>query len=317
MSPRGSAEGSQLPEIRRHYFLPQYVVIAPNRLRRPHYALQTGRDVTSPKECHFCPGNEEPAEISRLEEDGKWQLRVIPNKFPAFAPDHPKAFGYQEIVVETPNHAEEMGSFDLTHLKAVIDAYAERTSWLEAKPGVRFVLVFKNEGEASGASMSHAHSQIYAIPFVPPDLQEEARALKARRQGGVGCLYCEILAKERQGPRLIWENEHMTAFTPYAAQAPYEVWVLPRIHRRGLGELSGAERMSLAWIMKLTLARLEEEGISYNYYIHNSLPEDDHHMHLKIIPRLTTWGGFELGSGVVINPVAPEESPRFYRENAA
>jgi UDPglucose--hexose-1-phosphate uridylyltransferase len=305
-----SSEGTQ-SEIRKHYFLPEYVVIAPSRRSRPK-AIPVKAVASDNADCPFCPGYEDGPEISRTPQSTEWQIRVIPNRFPTFSLAFPNAYGCQEIVVSTREHDRDLGQFTHAELVRLIDVYAERATALSAIPRIRYILIFNNEGASSGASQSHAHSQIYAVSFIPPHIREEVRAINAYR-GGHGCVYCEIMATERQGPRLIWEDEHMIAFAPYAARSPYEAWILPRRHRRGLENLGPEERSSLATAFKLLLGRLEERDISYNYFIHNSLPEEGHHLHIEIVPRLTTWGGFELGSGVVINPVAPEETPRFYR----
>jgi UDPglucose--hexose-1-phosphate uridylyltransferase len=302
-------------EIRKHYFLDKYVVIAPGRIKRP---MEIAFAKSDSSKCNFCPGHEEanPNEILRLPKNSKgpnWQIRVIPNRYPALSPDNPKAYGYQEIVVETPKHGESIGDFSLEHLEQLIEVYSARTEALSNMPHIRYALVFKNNGGQAGASIVHAHSQIFALPITPPEAAHEAIAEDQYEELSGRCVWCEIMQKERKGPRLIAEDEHMVAFAPYASSAPYEAWILPRRHRRALHDLNGVERHSLALILRSIISRLEEHGIPYNYFIHNSVELEDHHLHIEIIPRSNTWGGFELGAGIVVNPVAPETVPDFYR----
>lgn len=300
-------------EIRKHYFLRRYVVIAPGRAKRP-LEVRHPRLVKHDRECHFCRGNEDPAfpEHLRLPETGPWQVRVIGNKFPAFTPDNPKAYGYQEIIIETPEHNKQLGDFSDPEWQQLIEVYTNRVTALEGIPHIRYVLLFKNEGEGSGASINHAHSQIFATHLVPPEITLEEHHEDAFRERHHHCLYCEILHREEHSPRLIWQDRHFIAIAPYASRLPYEAWVLPRAHHRSLRDLSAPERLSLAHALRLLLGRLERAGVGYNFYIHSARAEERHHLHIEITPRPNIWGGYELGSGVMINPVAPESVSEFY-----
>ena len=299
------------PEVRKHYFLDSYVVIAPNRLKRP--GAQPPPPTRKSLSCIFCPTQQDPEEleIRRHPSRGAWQIRVIANLFPAFSPDNARSFGHQEIVVETPDHHSRFSSLSPERIAKIIEIYAERTETLGRLPHIRYVLVFKNEGPGSGASIDHPHSQIYALPLIPPALIQEQRVEEGSSREG-SCLYCQIMRAELGGPRLVFSDQYFVCFAPYASAAPHGLWILPRRHCHNLSELGEAERLSLARLLRSVTGRLDAEGVGYNFFIHSTSDKDAHHLHIELSPRLDTWGGFELGSGIVINPIPPEESPHYY-----
>ncbi len=127
------------------------------------------------------------------------------------------------------------------------------------------------------------------------------------------CPYCDAIIKETDSKRVIWEDENLFVLAPYASSSPYGAWLLPKRHVRFLSELSRDEKESMAIAMKILLEKLDEFGIAYNYFVENAVNQEDYHMHIKITPRPNVWGGLEMGTGVIINPIAPEFAAKFYR----
>ena len=144
----------------------------------------------------------------------------MPNLYPAFAPPKKKislnkirkrhdlfeAVGHHEVLVESPNHDEHPANARISQLSHVINAYVDRLRELSAKPYVRYVSIFRNHGIEAGASLSHAHSQIIATPFIPKTVMDELEASRKFWKQNKKCVFCDILEKERKGPRLILEN---------------------------------------------------------------------------------------------------------------
>jgi UDPglucose--hexose-1-phosphate uridylyltransferase len=301
-------------EIRKHYFLDRYVIIAPKRNRRPHKILRKDEDQLV--ECFFCPPRIDQNEVSILEvkgEDHKWLIKVIENKFPALTIDNLKAYGKQEIIVETPSHNTELQDLSLEHIVKVIDVYIDRYKTLTALPGINYTIVFKNEGGKAGASIPHSHSQVIALPVIPPKLKEEAAAMDSYIYENGSCPYCDILKSEKGSSRVIFEDDHLFVLAPYASESPYGAWFIPKRHVHSIEFLHENEKMSLAHALKMVLKRLDDIDVSYNYFFQNSLDCESHHMVLKLEPRPNVWAGLELGTGVIINPVPPEEAAKFYR----
>lgn len=308
-------------EIRKDYFLDKYVIIAPirNSNKRPHFALQKDENTTAP--CRLCPeivddpASEEVTQLEIKNPDGSWRIKVIDNKFPALTLDNFNAYGKQEMVIESPEHAKEIHELPLAHIVDVIDVYIERYKALNKTKGIDYVLVFKNEGgRAAGASISHSHSQIIALPIIPPKVAAEADAMDRYFEEHHSCPYCDIVKAERKSPRVISEDDHFFVLSPYASESPYGVWFIPKRHVHSMEYLNGSEKESLARAFKKVLAKLDEVGIPYNYFFQNSLDVENHHMVIKLAPRPNVWAGLELGTGVVINPVAPEAAAEFYQE---
>ncbi|MFH1055560.1 MAG: DUF4931 domain-containing protein [Candidatus Altiarchaeota archaeon] len=315
-----------LNELRRDYFLDRYVIIAVGRGKRPNDFLHIGSvEVEGGKQCFFCPGNESstPPEISRVEEAGKWIVRVFPNKFPAVTPEAGEgseylmpAYGRHEVVVETPDHDKSVGDLSVERIAKVLEVYTERVKSLLTDDKVEYVLVFKNHGRAAGASLAHTHTQIISLPVVPKLVREEAEAAERFLQEKGSCPLCDAWRKEDEGPRAVYGDEYIACFTPYASRSPFEAWLMPKRHVRCLDDLDVDERLSMAKGIKLILSKLKG-GLSdppYNLYFHVSPAGDDLHMHVEILPKLSTWAGFELGSDMIINTMAPEAAAEFYRQ---
>lgn len=307
-------------ELRKDYIQDKYVIIAPRRSLRPHAEGDVNYDhtqagvVVKPKDCVFCPARLDLKKAT-LVIGGKrdWQMVVLPNKFPAVALDNPKAYGVQEVVVETPDHRLELEDLPLARLEQLLDAYAVRTRSIIANNKIEYVLIFKNNGGRAGASIQHSHSQIFATGFLPPHLLDKSQRAQAYKIKTGRCVYCDVIAKERISPRRVYEDREAVAFAPYASLYNYELWLMPKRHLDNVTALNSAERVSLARMLQLAVKKISRQlRLPYNYYFHQVVHDEDQHLYIKITPRGSAWAGVEVGSGVVINPVAPEEAAKFY-----
>ncbi|MBI4122556.1 MAG: DUF4931 domain-containing protein [Parcubacteria group bacterium] len=308
------------PELRKDYLQDHYVIIAPRRGRRPH-ELEVPHQVEpyeNPEESIFHPKNVE-REKALLTVGGEraWRIKVVRNKFPAVTLDNPKAYGTQEVVIETPDPNQGLDELPVRHIAELLEVYAERTRAIQKIKDINYILVFKNDGGRAGASIRHAHSQIFATSFVPPHIADKLqKTLEYRLKRGTHP-YLDILKKEMKGPRAIWENRHAACFAPYASMHNYECWIMPKRLADNVSALTAAERRSIATILKHVLGRISTMGLSYNYYFHQVVEEEDQHLYIKVTPRGQFWAGIEIGSGIIINSVAPEDAAAFYREGAS
>ena len=251
-------------ELRKDYLLDRWVVIATERGRRPtdFAKKETERAPAKTATCPMCPGNEHmtPPAILVYQKKGKsiqktkdkgdnrqknWLIRVVPNLYPAFTPpvdkinlkqamktsDLAQAVGHHEVIVESPNHNEHPADAKIPQLTLVVNTYIDRLRELGKKPYVKYVSIFRNHGLEAGASLSHAHSQIIATPFIPKTIQEEMKASKHYWTQKGKCVFCDILKKERKSSRFIFENTSFAAFAPYASINPLEFWIMPKKHQ--------------------------------------------------------------------------------------
>jgi len=310
--------------LRKDYILERYTYISEVRAQRPHDFKQQDSGIERAGVCPFCPGNEAltPSEIGRYPLEGPWQIRWFPNKFSALSLKRPSSrkaakedlfiedypFGQQEIIVETPDHKRQFAELGIEEISNIIGVYKLRIEELSQMRDIEYVMIFKNEGSASGASIAHSHSQVMAISRIPPLVAEEFRSLKNFSK----CPFCDILKQEEKGPRLVFRNEAFVAFCPFAPRYNFEVWILPRKHLNNLVQLKQEENFYLAQALKAVLSKLRELNASYSFYLHY-LQDPAFHFHFEILPRLNIHAGFELGSGNSIVTISPEAAAQFYR----
>ncbi len=329
-----------MAELRKDPVSGRWVIIATERAARPHdfYASRGER-----KEgfCPFCEGNEDrtPPEIMALRRPGTapdgpgWQIRVVPNKFPALQPNvgsgshgdglyhSVDGHGAHEVIIETPRHLTTPTALGPEHLQSVLEIYAQRTKALSEDEAVSYVLVFKNVGERAGASLEHTHSQLIAVPVMPKRVAEETRNCAEFYREHGRCLFCDIVERELSaGDRVVSQNDGFVTITPYASRFPFEMWVLSREHLPHYHELDARGMAALADLLHDALSRLEEclKDPPFNLAIHTAPVGGEeaeyYHWHIEVIPRVTHVAGFEWGTGFYINPMEPESAARFLRE---
>lgn len=333
-----------MPELRKDPISQRWVIIATERSKRAnHYKSSGPPPQAEPKFCPFCSGNEDktPPEILAYRPDGSrpntpgWHIRVVANKFPALRIegglnregegiyDKMNGIGAHEVIIETPDHKQTMATMTDKYVEDILWSFRDRILDLKKDRRFRFILLFKNHGEAAGASVDHSHSQLIALPIVPRNVIDELRGAKDYYDQKERCIFCDIIRQETASKvRLVSENDHYVCITPYAARFPFETWVLPKKHGSFFEDSQKYEFEALARILCDTLRRLDKalNNPPYNFIIHSAPvnqqyhDEDYYHWHLQIMPRLTNIAGFEWGTGFYINPTPPEEAAKFLRE---
>jgi UDPglucose--hexose-1-phosphate uridylyltransferase len=331
-----------MPEFRKDPVVGRWVIIAGERAQRPQ--PKPKRAVLPESEiCPFCAGNESmtPPPVLVLPNDDAsahnavWSLRVIPNKYPALIEYgesvrpkddlycHGSATGVHEVVIETPKHITDAAALGAKGIERVLEGYRKRMLYLRSDPRWQYILIYKNQGTEAGATLSHSHSQITALPVVPKEPLEEFAAARRHYASAGQCIYCKVIQSEREnGARLIVENERFVAFCPFASRVAGETWIIPKRHASSFDAGAEADLSALAHILHDLLARLalRFDEPSFNYFIHtNPVREQEnphYHWHLEILPKLQHVAGFEWGSGLFMNSLAPEDAARLLRDVA-
>ncbi|MGH9576706.1 MAG: galactose-1-phosphate uridylyltransferase [Terriglobales bacterium] len=327
-----------MPEFRQNPITKEWVIIATERARRPDaFVRPPGPAVAQPAyypECPFCPGNEHmsPAETWRHDTGGRWDVRVVPNKFSALSMDGKRTrfnqglrhtasgVGIHEVIIETPQHNVPIALMPQEHVEIVMRSYKERYFSASDDPRVELITIFKNHGSSGGASQEHPHSQLIATPIISPQVRSRMETALRHFDEAGDCIFCKVLMDEMyDGKRIINENTHFVSFVPFASLSPFHTWIFPRRHQASFGEIRDDELRSLASILRETLARLYH-GLGdpdYNYTIRTAPSENRYckyyHWYLSLIPRLTKVAGFELGSGFFVNVTLPEENAEYLR----
>jgi UDPglucose--hexose-1-phosphate uridylyltransferase len=328
-----------MTELRKDPVVGRWVIISTERAKRPQ---EFPPEPPARREgvCPLCPGSERmtPPEILAFREGGQtndpnWTLRVVPNKFPALQIegelgkaadgiyDRMHGIGAHEVVIESERH--DIDLFDLPEKRFgdVLWAYRERLLDLKKDHRFKSVLIFKNHGAAAGASLTHSHSQLIALPVIPKRVMEEMLGCKEYYRFRDRCLFCDIVVQEMdQKVRIVEETGEFLAFSPYAPRFPFETWIVPKRHQCAYEMIEGDQARGLAAVFRRTLRRLNLalENPPFNFIVHSAPFQERaaefYHWHIEIMPKLTKVAGFEWGSGFYINPTPPEESAKYLRE---
>ncbi len=328
-----------MPLFRKNPIHNQWVIIATERAKRPR-DYKTEKQSLTADFCPFCPGNEAttpPAirtfhDPARTNDPAQWQVRVVPNKFPALRVegslekrgqglyDTMQGIGAHEVIIETDTHHADFADLSVNEIKLVLAAWKERI--LDLKKDERFecVLVFKNQGAEAGATLEHVHSQLIALPMVPHKLQEELQTAQDYFDFKQRCLFCDILDQELETQeRIIYENEQVVALTPFGSRFPFEVLFLPRRHEPWYEAENESIYDYVADALRVVLKKLNValDNPAFNLMLHSApfkhASEAPYHWHLELIPKLNTIAGFERGSGLYINPIPSETAAQHLR----
>lgn len=325
-----------MPELRRDLTTGRDVVVASERARRPDAFRRPPPRPGTTGDCPFCPGHEDrtpPATVVIAgSEPGTWRMRVVPNKYAAFRPDArvlepPReplaavpAVGRHEVIIETPDHRQDLA--DRTPGEAAAFLRLCRKLWrqFEDEPATRAVLLFRNRGPGAGASLDHPHSQIVAMPLVPPGLRLRLDIAAAHHRRTGEDLYGTVLSAElNDGRRVIALSRGFAAFAPYASAHPFESWIVPRRPFPRFTDLNEPDLEDLAEMLVGMLRRLDAAlgRPDCNWVLLSAPaaePAEGFRWHFRIIPRLTVPAGFEYGAEMNINVVRPEEAARLLRD---
>ncbi|MEW6368671.1 MAG: galactose-1-phosphate uridylyltransferase [Acidobacteriota bacterium] len=333
-----------MPELRKDPVSGRWIIISTERGKRPsEFRGETPARRNNGGFCPFCPGNEDktPREVLSYRRDGSppdtpgWELRVVPNRYPALRIegglnrqgegiyDKMNGIGAHEVIIETPSHEATLATLAERDIENVFWSFHDRVLDLKKDRRFKYILIFKNHGEAAGASVEHTHSQLIALPIVPKRVREEIDGCKTYYSFKERCIYCDIIKQESDvGTRVIAENSDFLAVSPFAPRFPFETWILPKNHGAYFEACQKHEYENLSKVVKDILMRMDRvlEFPPYNMLIQTSpfheIVTDFYHWHIEIMPKLTKVAGFEWGTGFYLNPTLPEEAAKFMREAA-
>ncbi|MBK5294838.1 MAG: galactose-1-phosphate uridylyltransferase [Acidobacteriia bacterium] len=329
-----------MPQLRKDPITGRWVIIATERSRRPTDFLRGPVVIQAAKMCPFCPGHEDktPPEVlayrngSQPNQPG-WSLRVVPNKFPVLRVegdlnregngmyDSMSGVGAHEVFIESPDHTVTLAELPEKVVEDLFWAFRHRVIELKKDSRLKYLLLFKNHGEAAGSSLGHSHSQLIALPVVPKRVREELDGAQKYFEFKERCVYCDIVRQEASdGERVVLETDHFLAIAPYAPRFPFETWVVPRRHASHFETIEAESMPNLAWMMRMLLRKMDRvlEKPAYNFIVHTAPVQEaaqaHYHWHIEVIPKLTKVAGFEWGTGFYVNPTPPEEAAKYLRE---
>jgi UDPglucose--hexose-1-phosphate uridylyltransferase len=334
-----------MSEIRQNPITKDWVIIASERAKRPDdfKELPSHTHLCEYRvDCPFCPGNEKMTPEAILVFPGslvegcssEWSLRVVENKYPALFPQgmihrkrtgpfyvHMDGYGRHEVIIENPKHNATIGTLPDAQVELIIRAWRARFRELSKNKGVRLITLFRNHGPKAGTSLEHPHTQIIATPVLSSLIRQRMEEATRHLDTYGTCLFCDLLQEEkRMGDRIVMESDYFVVFVPFAPQTSYELWIIPKIHQPSFGLIDDPELADLARTMNQTLGVLYRRLNDPDYNLTLNTPpvqearQECCHWHIRILPRRGTYSGFELGSGIYINMIYPQEAARFLRE---
>lgn len=329
-----------MPQLRQNIITGEWVVIAPERAKRPQdFVIPPSVKISDKTKCPFCEGSPGYKENEKIRKAATENFYVIENRFPAFVEEDSKtqlrsfypekgfyrarpAVGDHEVVI-AKDHDKRLLDFTNNEMAEMFEVLQDRYVEMQKQEGVVSVMPIYNHGAEAGASIEHPHAQIFASGIVANNVGREMDG--AERYFGINgvCVFCDIIKHEiKEKVRIVYENEHYLAATFFAARFPMETWIYPKDHESQFEDVAALRLKSLSEVLSQVLRRMERnvKNIPLNFYIH-SLPNTfensaSYHWHLEITPRLANYGGYELGSGVVIDIMSPEEAAEYLRHPA-
>jgi UDPglucose--hexose-1-phosphate uridylyltransferase len=331
-----------LSEFRYCKLTKEWTLFAPERLKRPNNLdnkkQATPKNIVSEK-CPFDMHKEEytPHEITRITQNGEWQCRVVPNLYNALLIDIKASstregffekfsgFGAHEVVIETPIHDKQIWDYSFNDLTNYLTIIQSRIVSLKNDVRLEYISVFKNQGSEAGASMSHSHSQIMALPFIPKKVLEEYEYKKEYYQKHKRALLDDILYEEMQNSHnIISQNSEFVLYCPYASSFPFEVKIVSKKKLSSLLEFTKSDISALSDILKEFFTKFYSAlgEISFNMIINNApykeyddQTKEFYRFNIEIKPRIYKQAGFELDSNININVVLPEQAAKIYKES--
>lgn len=324
-----------LSELRQDLVSGAWVVIATGRSKRPDdfKNKQEQKPDENLADCFFCDTAKLPKSVLIYEKSpGDWSLAVVPNKYPAFDCSNKldrrmegpfsvvNGVGYHEVII-TRAHDKHIALLSTAQVMEIINAYQDRYLNLMNKRFVDYISIFHNHGRAAGASISHPHSQLIAMPVIDPDVYRSLNGSENYWHQNKKCVHCVMISWEKENKkRVVFENKDFIAFCPFASRSAFEVRIYPKFHAPYFERITPESRIQLAETLRMVLSKINIglDNPPYNFFIHTA-PCDGkdyphYHWHFEIMPKTSIWAGFELSTGIEISTIEPEKAAEFLRE---
>lgn len=324
-----------MAKLRQNIITGEWVVIAPERAKRPEdFVMASAPKRQVDGQCPFCLSNPNSSYQFSIPSAETNRVYVIPNKFAAFSRDEEvisesddfyfstKAVGSHEVII-LKDHQTEIyeGGWEL--LKELFGVYLNRFLFYQNDPVIEYSMPIHNLGPEAAASIDHPHSQFFASSVIPSLVQEEVDGAGKYFQDKGKCIFCSMLEEEKkQSVRIVAENEDFIAFTFFASRFPFEIWILPKNHESNFENITSDQLENMGKIVDDVLGKLNQtlKSPPLNWWIHSAPGnknnnKDCYHWHMEIAPRVSKFGGYEMGSGIVIDVVSPELAANFLKKN--
>ena len=334
-------QNKNVPELRQDLVTGEWVAIAEKRVERPQEFVKRDAELlnTSLKKCPFetspqASAKDKPVLLYKNKNETDWTLQIVLNLYPIFTHIGQckdifqvgpyfaiEGAGLHEIVI-TRDHKRHLALMSNGEVTEVVRAYHQRYNEIKNDECVKYVSIFHNHGPEAGASISHPHSQIVATPVVPSDVHRSLEGSKSYEDKNKKCVHCIIIGWEKEDKkRILFENDSFIAFVPFVSRVNFEIQIFPKEHRSNFEETPKEQFSQLADVLRKSLRVLYDtlDNPSYNFFIHTA-PADHgehkhYHWHIEIFPKTNTWGGIELGTGMEVLMISPENAAKYLKKH--
>ncbi|PIU99177.1 hypothetical protein COS59_01135 [Candidatus Wolfebacteria bacterium CG03_land_8_20_14_0_80_36_15] len=325
-------------DLRQDLVSGDWVMIAPGRLPKGPKSLikKMEKRKRSPKKgCVFCDPKREPGKLLfSYPNKTDWQIKIIENKYPAVRHNkkHARFFkkgpyqlvegiGHHEVLI-TKDHDKNFAHLNKEEAVRVFEMFLDRYLTLANNdPCCAYVSIFHNWGEKAGASIYHPHYQMIAIPVVPPDVSHSLNGSERFFKKHKKCVHCEMIKYEKkEKKRIIYENKEAIAFVPFIAREPFELRIFPKKHFPYFEDTPNEILIDVVDALQTGLLRIEKQlkDPDYNFFFHTAPIKNKnkyhfYHWHIEVQPKISISAGFELGTGIEITVVDPNEAAKILR----
>ena len=226
-----------------------------------------------------------------------------------------RATGSWRTVIAPPGEHRPLHAVGTELIEALVTGGRDALAESRATGQTEYLTIVQNWGAQAGARTNHLCLDLYDLPQIPHRIAEElgGAARFVIREGE--CPFCRLVRDESRRPdRLVWEDADSVAFAPYASRSSFEIWIVPRRHDADFGRATSKDIRATAEALRNVLGRLATtlDGPPYNLVLHTAPLREQvdgtYHWHWEIHPRLREIAGLELGTGLPVNPVSPEDA---------
>ncbi len=321
-----------MSDIRYNLLEDKFVIISPNRLHRPIVERLEHKEMVS--SCPFCAGNEAMTtpEIYAITDGSGWRCRVVSNLYKALSIEGSNGiehsgifssyggFGVHEVIIDTPYHNLEQYEWSEQNFVDWLTTIKSRIIDLQGDSRINSFSLFKNSGIKAGASQPHPHTQLIALPIIPPSIYQKYQRFESYYRDNGRVMIEDMVVQEYNDKRVVVENSDFVAFCPYASEYPFEMMIVSKEGLSRVEHIDDKEMANLASILSISFKRLHSTIGEFDYNLFISMPpmefaDEISRLHIRITPRIYQYAGFEIDTGSAINPISPEDASSRLRES--
>ena len=307
-----------MKEIRIDTINDNIVIFAKDRAKRPMDKVNEESEEKNKKEyhqeCPFCRGNESKCTNSnfKIEDENDWLVKSVNNKYPIVDKFQDNIYGNHEVMIDTYRHNGNFYNMSEDEFYNMFLMYKNRYVDFIKDEKIKYVTIFKNYLRKAGASLNHPHSQIISISIIPPDIEKEVNISRKYHKNNNRYLYDDIIKNEiKENKRVVNNSKNFLTLVPNSTKYTGEIRIIFK-HNIRFEDIDNDDIRELSRIFKNLFSNIYKVNgdLPFNIFIHTHPKNSESkylNVHIHIIPRQNTFGGFELSTGLYVSSMEPED----------